>query len=782
MPWSFFTRRNRISRKNKRRGTPVLTTIRENCSIHNYGDDFSDSDEEEPTVSKPKPTKPKKPVAETELKVKNCDYNVEKNTIDHHTDEFDITEKQERNDGRKEQLVVRRGQPFNITLELTRPFDATKDDLRLIFEFDSNFYNPNPLHGTLIELILSAKDEPLRWGAKIKTNTGNKLTVKVFTPPTICVGKWKFMVDVIKKSDTRSKVDRYHCKELIYMLFNPWCKDDTVYLSSELHRNEYVLNETGKIFTGYWKSFDGRSWTFGQFQGKVLDCVMYMLDELKPMEAKYRGDPVLVSRKLSALVNSCDDDGVLEGNWTGNYSDGVSPSTWTGSVKILEDFYSTKETVRYGQCWVFSGVLTTVCRAIGIPARSVTNFCSAHDTDSDVIIESIVPETGNNFQIDSIWNFHVWNDVWMARPDLPDGYDGWQALDATPQEATEDGSLMCCGPCPLKAIRTGEVLIPYDGAFIFAELNADQVHWKYSAKEGKLKKFKISKDKIGKYISTCLPKGVPDRESDPCKPCQDKRWEDITSEYKHSEGSPLERLAVKCAVRSKMAMESNLIEELYKSDTEDVEFEFEDPRCTMIGSDFEVKLKINNKSKETRTAVGYICILTKTYTGKVHKVVKSEQFNDVKLSPNASKSLSIKLTESEYTECLTEQCLFEFREMFSIKETGQTSYDDQPFKLKKPTIEIKAPTKGKVGEPMKVEVSFVNPLKVALTGCVIGMQGAGLYQPISYRRSNVGPSATFFEMFVVTPKKKGERKLIVNFNANEIEMVEGDLDFIIAPQ
>lgn len=34
-------------------------------------------------------------------------------------------------------------------------------------------------------------------------------------------------------------------------------------------------------------------------------------------------------------------------------------------------------------------------------------------------------------------NFHVWNDVWMARPDLPKGYGGWQAIDATPQEASE---------------------------------------------------------------------------------------------------------------------------------------------------------------------------------------------------------------------------------------------------------------------------------------------------------------------------------------------------------
>ena len=31
-------------------------------------------------------------------------------------------------------------------------------------------------------------------------------------------------------------------------------------------------------------------------------------------------------------------------------------------------------------------------------------------------------------------NFHVWNESYMARPDLPPGYGGWQAFDATPQE------------------------------------------------------------------------------------------------------------------------------------------------------------------------------------------------------------------------------------------------------------------------------------------------------------------------------------------------------------
>lgn len=48
-------------------------------------------------------------------------------------------------------------------------------------------------------------------------------------------------------------------------------------------------------------------------------------------------------------------------------------------------------------------------------------------------------------------NFHVWNDVWMARPDLPEGYGGWQALDATPQE--ESYGIYRCGPMSLNAIK-----------------------------------------------------------------------------------------------------------------------------------------------------------------------------------------------------------------------------------------------------------------------------------------------------------------------------------------
>ena len=59
-------------------------------------------------------------------------------------------------------------------------------------------------------------------------------------------------------------------------------------------------------------------------------------------------------------MNSNDDRGVVSGRWDGEYKDGVAPTRWTGSVPILRRWSEAgAKRVRYGQCWVFSGVACT---------------------------------------------------------------------------------------------------------------------------------------------------------------------------------------------------------------------------------------------------------------------------------------------------------------------------------------------------------------------------------------------------------------------------------------
>lgn len=58
-------------------------------------------------------------------------------------------------------------------------------------------------------------------------------------------------------------------------------------------------------------------------------------------------------------LNSRDDDGVLVGNWSGDYTYGVAPTSWTGSTDILITYASSKMPVCYAQCWVYAAVFNT---------------------------------------------------------------------------------------------------------------------------------------------------------------------------------------------------------------------------------------------------------------------------------------------------------------------------------------------------------------------------------------------------------------------------------------
>jgi hypothetical protein len=58
-------------------------------------------------------------------------------------------------------------------------------------------------------------------------------------------------------------------------------------------------------------------------------------------------------------TNNVDDNGLVEGKWDGSFEDGTSPFAWIGSTPIFEEFYNTQMPVKYGQCWVFSGVIVT---------------------------------------------------------------------------------------------------------------------------------------------------------------------------------------------------------------------------------------------------------------------------------------------------------------------------------------------------------------------------------------------------------------------------------------
>lgn len=155
-------------------------------------------------------------------------------------------------------------------------------------------------HGSMQNLASLAHDMD-RWDLSIQRQDGNTVTFQVHIPATAPVGVWNCWVQTNRFGQRDNRYD-YKCDEDLYILFNPWCREDSVYMDNESSRKEYVLNEQGKIWCGTWRQPKGRKWIYGQFDDVVLPACMYLL-ERSGLEHSERGNPIRVSRAISSMVS-----------------------------------------------------------------------------------------------------------------------------------------------------------------------------------------------------------------------------------------------------------------------------------------------------------------------------------------------------------------------------------------------------------------------------------------------------------------------------------------------
>ncbi|CAG5897152.1 unnamed protein product [Menidia menidia] len=704
----------------------------------------------------PEPTKPKpengeaKDMEEHKLSVLSVDLlstQTGQNRVENHTDQF-----------HGDELIIRRGQTFQIELELSRPFNADTDKMHLELKT-----GPLPMvsKGThvIIPLVEHLEDE--RWEAKIIKQEGSKIRLSVNSPASAVIGLYGLTVTT--RSLKADSATTHNSSKNVVMLFNPWCEEDTVFLDDEEQRKEYVLNDTGRIYYGTEKQIGARTWNFGQFHEGILEACLFILEK-SDIPPSGRGDPVNVVRVISAMINAQDDFGVLVGNWSGDYSDGTSPAAWSSSVEILRKYHSSNGTpVCYGQCWVFSGITTTVLRCLGIPARSVTNFQSAHDTDVSLSTDVYFDEDMQPIDYlnsDSIWNFHVWNDCWMARPDLPPGYGGWQAVDSTPQE-TSQGTFRC-GPASVNAIRSGQVFLKHDTPFVFAEVNSDKIYWQKNL-DGTFKQIHSEKKAVGHCIST--------------KAVGSETREDITHLYKHQEESEEERIAVETASRygskpyiySAPAAEDVSVE---------VRMEGEGPR---MGNDAQLSILVKNLSSQPRRATLHSQVAVMYYTGVLRNAIKKDQI-PVDLLPNEEKTIDWVLPYQQYQDQLVDQAALMLTLSGRVTETQQVLANQTTFRLRTPDLSIKPLGDAVVGKEMAAKITFTNPLPRTLKDVVFRVEGLGLQKGHEVVVGDVGghSTVTLTEHFV--PSQPGPRKLVASLDCKQLTHVHGVADIVVTQQ
>uniref|UniRef100_UPI00358EFDF0 protein-glutamine gamma-glutamyltransferase K n=1 Tax=Myxine glutinosa TaxID=7769 RepID=UPI00358EFDF0 len=644
-------------------------------------------------------------------------------------------------------LVVRRGQPFDLRILLNRPFDLDKDVLSI--QLTTGEY-PQVNKGTEVLLHPSSSLPAREWGAYVKEVNHRHLILSLSSPPDCIVGRYK--IDIGPETEVcgyRSSTTH------VYVLFNPWCCDDAVYLEDEEEKKEYVLNETGLIYYGTQHQIGSRGWNFGQFEEGVLRACFDLLDR-SGMPVTGRHNPVSVSRVVSAMVNCQDDRGVLEGNWSGDYILGTPPTAWNGSVAILRQYSKTGIPVRYGQCWVFSAVVTTVMRCLGIPCRSVTNFASAHDTDTSLTVDVYFDEDEKpiaRLNGDSVWNFHVWNDCWMKRPDLPEGCGGWQAIDATPQE-TSAGSFQC-GPASINAIKDGMVFLPYDTPFVFAEVNSDRIFWLRKT-TGETERLNTERHAIGHNISTKAV-GLNQRQ-------------DVTQLYKHSEGSQDERIAVELACKH-----GSRADFFTASNPSEVTVHVKTDERAVMGNDVIMSVVLQNLAESSRQVCLTLQVQVMYYTGVCSTMCKREKFK-VNLDPKKEHTVDLQLNRSEYLDLLKEQCGLLCYVTGRVVETKQPIACHHSFRLCVPRLHISCTRSTEVGKEVEAVIEFTNPLPRTLQAVELRIEGPGLHSERLAKIGNVGPGEKLQWRETFKPVRPGLRKLIGSLSCTQLTQVHGEAE------
>ncbi|XP_074067289.1 protein-glutamine gamma-glutamyltransferase E [Macrotis lagotis] len=687
-----------------------------------------------------------------DLQLTDFNWQTEANRNAHHTDKYYTNE-----------LITRRGNPFKVRMSLNRPITSGE---KLTF-IASTGPNPSESARTKAVMPLSTESSGSPWNAVLSSNNNDRsMIIAISSPANAPIGRYTLSIQISSQgSNTSITLGTW------IQLFNPWLQADGVFMMNNAERQEYVEEDAGILYVGSTNRISMVGWNFGQFEDDILNITLMILDKSlnfrrDPVtDVARRNDPKYIGRVLSGMVNGNDDNGVLSGNWSGNYTGGKDPRNWNGSVEILKEWKKNRfQPVRFGQCWVFAGTLNTVLRCLGIPARVITNFNSAHDTDRNLTIDVYYDALGNPVErgSDSIWNFHVWNEAWFVRNDLHSQYNGWQVLDATPQERSQ--GVFQCGPASVVAVKQGEVNLDFDMPFVFSEVNADQIIWVIGPDNSK-KQASTKTSSVGRFIST--------------KAVGSNSRMDVTDKYKYPEGSKEERDVFNKALQR---LKPNAGAFGATSSTEEnpgerpptISGKFKVNGTLEVGKEVNLILQLKNLSDDWKTVSVNMTAWTIVYNGTLVHEVWKDSFT-ASLNPQEEMEYPLKLTYAQYENFLTADNMIRITAVCQVTDEAEVVVERDVI-LDNPAITLELLDQARVRTPVNVQVLFANPLDEPVDNCVLTVEGSGLMRGnLRIRVPSLRPKERSNFKFEITPLKSGTKQLLIDFSCSKFPAIKAFL-------
>ncbi|NXH36838.1 EPB42 protein, partial [Myiagra hebetior] len=674
------------------------------------------------------------------LSKKKCDLMIPENNKNHHTEEIST-----------ERLIVRRGQPFTITVSFSAPIHNYLQQMKrtfLIVQTGSHHHKADEIQ---TEFPISSLGDQKQWSAAVEEQDPNFWTLCVNTPANAPIGQYTLLLRASKSSCFLGNFT---------LLFNPWCRDDGVFLANEAQRQEYILNQDGIIYQGTENTVLAQPWDFSQFEEDMVDICFTLLalgeHFQREKDPAQRKSPVHVCRAVAATLNEfrC-----LTECEPGQHSNGIPPSTWLGSSPILRQLIASKfQPIRYGQCWVFAAVLCSVLRCLGIPTRVVTGFTWAHNTKCSLSVDEYYDEDGTLLTQDNtarVWTFHIWNECWMARTDLLPEYGGWQALDATCEDKSK-------GPAPVHAIKEGDTQVDYDVCYFFAAINAKCQVWIHKADDTLKPAFGGTKY-TGNNIST--------------KSVGSERCEDITHNYKYPEGSLQEKKVLDKAYRSMKELETTTSSSTTQfisiptalEEPVNLFIHLQSNSSLQLGQDITLSIEVFNHSggeKATHLVVG---IQALHYNGVPIAQLWKEEFH-FNLQSNSVNNLQVSVPYTWFGKELGENHLLRLTAVLRDEDSFYMYLAQEEISICDSPLTIEFPEDLVQYEPSTAKISLQNPLMESLEQCVIAVTGRGLiYRQRNYRLGSVQAKSTQELQIPFTPTRAGPRRLTARLTCLQLQ-------------
>ncbi|XP_071968135.1 protein 4.2-like [Engystomops pustulosus] len=672
-----------------------------------------------------------------------CDLQVFKNNSDHRTIGL----------SKETCLFLRRGQEFTINLTFQ---DQTlrQEDLTKFTLITTTGPNPSKLNRTKNSFKITSLGDKTTWSARVVDCVQGIWTVSITSPADAIIGYYSVLIKI--SSGVVQDLGEF------MMLFNPWCKDDQVYLYNEAERQEFVLSEDSIIYLGTESSPQPHPWHFGQFEEFIPDVCLKFLDTSpryqEDPENNYvkRNDPVYIAQEIGNIIGRWDERDRV----TFMCENRRLSYTLVSSVPILRLWFRDEPPPAYGHHWVFAALFCTVLRCLGIPTRLVTNYNSAYDTDRTLQKDIYYDKNGariHRSRSDSVWHFHVWNECWMERRDLRKEYNGWQVLDASAQ-LKYSGQLYCSGPAPVRAIKEGHVDLKYDTTLIFSKVYSDKVVLVRDSL-GHFRKAYSKIRHVGDGIST---KSVGSDVQD-----------DITLHYKYPKGSKEEHEAVERA--KQLMLQDPQVTDDHLNILSPILVSITSQNEQVYGEDITLSVTVSNVSEEEKDLELVLGAQSVQDYGITRTQFWSEKFH-FHLSRGEERSASGRMNYTAYKRELLDNNLLRITALVKEPRHDNGCYvvADQDLTICKPCLVIKMPKIAVQFQPITAMVSLSNPLRETLEECVIRTSGKGLLHGEKiYRCKNVSPGDNLLYPLTFIPTQVGEQRLYVQLHTDKLGVING---------